>query len=176
MCFTSSINRVVPGSKSPCFVLLIAFVSFHPCCFLLLLSLCLLVWFCMVHIKHATRPISNKTLSERRNMASKDVMEVPSQRREGSVDTVSLSSHDDSPANTSNSDGESRSSGSNDMAFESDLSKRAKVAAARIAFDFGVSNMGRTRVAAMETHARYFLKDYCRSHDAEIIPIATPIT
>jgi hypothetical protein len=93
--------------------------------------------------------------------------------RESSVDVAALPSHDDSIVNTGDSDSESWSGGSNDTTYESDSSKWVKVAAAtaatRITFDFGISNMGRARVVAMETHARYFLKGYYRSSSAETI-------
>jgi hypothetical protein len=56
-----------------------------------------------------------------------------------------------------------------------DSSKRAKDAAAAtavgITFDFGVSNMGRTRIAMIETHARYFSKGYYRPLGTETIPV-----
>jgi hypothetical protein len=117
----------------------------------------------MVRIKHTTHHISDKALSELRNMAPEEVAEVLSQQREDFEDAASSLICDDSPNDTSDSDNESesRSGGSDDTASESDSLKWAKVAATAVAgitFDFGVSNVGRTRVAAMETHARYFLK------------------
>jgi hypothetical protein len=63
----------------------------------------------MVLIKHMTRPISNKALSELRSMTSEDVADV-------------TSSHNNSLTNTD--DNKSRSGGSDDTTSESDSSKR----------------------------------------------------
>jgi hypothetical protein len=102
------------------------------------------------------------------------VTETLSQQRKGSEDVVSSPKREDSPANTGDSDSKSRSGGSNDTSSESGSSKRAKVAMANVAtkitFDFGVSNVGKTRVVAMESHTRYFLKGYCWAPDAETVP------
>jgi hypothetical protein len=97
-------------------------------------------------------------MSEFRNMAFEDVIDALSQQRDGFMDAAPLPSRDDSLANTSDSDNESWSSGSDNTTSESDSSKRTTVATFRITFDFGVSNMGRMCIAAMVTHALYFLK------------------
>jgi hypothetical protein len=112
------INRVVSGGKSPRFVELVAFAFSHPCCFRFcwLSLLHSFGWLCMVHIKHAAHPISDSALPETRDMASKDVTEALSRQREDSADATSSRSHDDSPANTSDSDSKRWSSGSSDTA------------------------------------------------------------
>jgi hypothetical protein len=96
-----------------------------------------------------------------------------SQQRKGFEDVVSSPKREDSPANTGDSDSKSRSGGSDDTSSKSGSSKRVKVtmanAAAKITFDFGVSNVGKTRVVAMESHTRYFLKGYCWAPGAETV-------
>jgi hypothetical protein len=41
---------------------------------------------------------------------------------------------------------------------------------ARITFDFGLSNVGRTWVMTLETHTHYFLKGYCWAPNTKTVP------
>jgi hypothetical protein len=47
---------------------------------------------------------------------------------------------------------------------------KVAVAAAGIAFDFGVSNVGKTCVTSLETNVCYFPKGYCWAPDSETVP------
>jgi hypothetical protein len=127
----------------------------------------------MVRIKQTAHPISNRVLPKPTNMASEDVAKVLSQQREDSVDAASSWSCDGS-LDTSDSDSKSQSSDSGDTASESDSSKHTKVvtadAAVGITFNFDVSNVGKARVIATETHARYFPKGYYLAVGVETVP------
>jgi hypothetical protein len=66
-------------------------------------------------------------------------------------------------------DHESSSAGSEDTASESDEFGCEKVAAG-IAFNFGLSNVGKTRITSLETDARYFVKGYHQASRLEMVP------
>jgi hypothetical protein len=100
-------------------------------------------------------------------------VEVLSQQRESFRGMASSLSHDDSLANTGDSDSENRSGLSNDTTSKSDSMKWVKVVTdpsfTEITFDFGISKVGRACVMAMEAHVWYFPNGYCRAPDVETI-------
>jgi hypothetical protein len=64
----------------------------------------------------------------------------------------------------------SRSGDSGDMTSNSRTNVATTVAAIRITFDFGLSNVGRTRVVVLETHTHFLPKGYCQATSAETVP------
>jgi hypothetical protein len=116
-----------------------------------------------------------KAQLEATEATSQEVTEAFSSLMVGFAGVASSTSHKGSPADTSDSDGESQSVISDDelTTFDSDSMMRVKVAAAGAAagmiFDFGMSNVGKVRIQVME-HVSYFMKGHARPPGLETVP------
>jgi hypothetical protein len=116
-----------------------------------------------------------KAQLEATEATSQEVTEALSSLMVSSAGAASSTSHKGSPADTSDSDGESQSVVSDDelTTFDSDSMMRVKVAmagaAAGMIFDFGMSNVGKVRIHVME-HVSYFMKGHARPPGLETVP------
>jgi hypothetical protein len=177
MCFTVPINRTTHRGNSSHSLLLVDFAFLCSCsseCYSLL-SPSLLVWLPMARVKHTQRLIGGEALLEATDVTSQELTEALSSQMQGSKDAALFLSHRGSLANTGDSNGESRSTNSDDelTASDSDSMKRAKVTVAtattEMTFDFGAYNVGKVRVWVIECFS-FFPKGHTRSPGSKTVP------